>query len=572
MFFHKDKYFEKIDNNIEKLELSFNEAFDDLFYPLQPIIGRNKNNLHDKLEFKIAENKTIKFLEYCTAMFENKVNIINNNFICEDREKINKINDYANKILEETKNPLRKIDNSSKKILIFLNYKSTNIQDCIRDIKILTDYFRLITNNYILSPNIVYLTDKDSKEEFCMLYDTEIKQYRYTSPLNNRIRIFSKNLNSFDTISKFFENYDILETCIFVLNENNYSPRFSNLYLSRTIDCIGNIAKYELEKLGLSENEIYRKKYKKIIELYFREYPEIINKIILKDIKYKEEKNDNLDDIRGKKITAIRAQLVHFDINKNRDFPDVLQIQKLTRIFELLICVFIFKQIGVEENLIKEIFKLLTSESMVNSVISQTKDHLPAEIKKCCQHIEDIWNLLLTVEKRKIILQIVNRINVYIDKVEIEIKTKGLENVISEALYIKKKILNFSIVVPTTTLKARSSTKIILSKNETYEIGDSKYFNPLIQKIAIAVSWKELLDSGKYSNLVEFAKIKNLDYSTVCKIYHLNYLAPDIVEYIANHQECCQNVSFRKLCRMKLPLLWQEQRDYLFPMLKGQLN
>lgn len=227
----------------------------------------------------------------------------------------------------------------------------------------------------------------------------------------------------------------------------------------------------------------------------------------------------------------------------------------------------------IEEVVKKEVFRLLTSESVIDDIVSQTSGFLPDEIKKCCQHIEDIWNLLLVVEKRKIILNIVNRVNVYTDKVEIEIKASGLEKVISEALKVDLQNINkgiFIIIVPINII--HSQKQIIQTRNDIYDIKEIKSSNSLIKKIALAVSWKELFEKGEYESLSELAEKEGIDYTTACRIFHLNYISPEIIDYIVNNPECGKNVSLRTLLRMKLPLLWQEQRDYLLPMLKGQLN
>lgn len=230
----------------------------------------------------------------------------------------------------------------------------------------------------------------------------------------------------------------------------------------------------------------------------------------------------------------------------------------------------------LEDLVIREIFKLLTSLTMVNNVISLTTDYSSYDIDFCCKRIEDIWDMLLNIEQRKVVLKIINRINVHTDKVEIEIKANGLEKVISEALSIELSKVEgkekFTITIPISVIKSNNNTKIIQSNNEEYIIGDNKYFNPLLEKIALANKWRELIETGVYKSLTEFAKSEKREYTTVCKIYHLNYLAPDIVEYIANNQKYCQYLPIHKLCRIKFPLLWQEQRDLLLPILKGQIS
>lgn len=96
------------------------------------------------------------------------------------------------------------------------------------------------------------------------------------------------------------------------------------------------------------------------MSVYFDNYPNIIKKIdeVLEDVKCSDQqKNDTKEVIRGKKISALRAQIVHFDFSKDKRLPNIEKVIKLMEIFECLICDFIFENIKVNEKLRRELLK-----------------------------------------------------------------------------------------------------------------------------------------------------------------------------------------------------------------------
>lgn len=109
--------------------------------------------------------------------------------------------------------------------------------------------------------------NKFSDTPFSILYCLpflEIKKYEVN--INNlstyfqRNKLFLQNDNYLLPIKYFFENYSNLGNCIFLLNENHYSRRFTSLYLGRTIDGLSAIADYkQINK---------REKYQKVLSLF----------------------------------------------------------------------------------------------------------------------------------------------------------------------------------------------------------------------------------------------------------------------------------------------------------------
>ena len=228
----------------------------------------------------------------------------------------------------------------------------------------------------------------------------------------------------------------------------------------------------------------------------------------------------------------------------------------------------------IEGIVLKEVFKLLTSETMVGAVANQSINLSSNEIQNCCKNIEKIWDVLLAVERRKIVLSIINRVTLYCNQVEIEIKTNSLEKVISEALHIElnkvKENKIFTISIPINLQRIKSQTVVISSDDGIYKPTRHHIVNHLLINLALAWKWKRMLDTKEYDNLKQISSVEEMDTSLVYKIFKFNFLAPDIVDYIVNHPECNQFLSIRELSRLTIPLLWEEQREFFYPILKGE--
>lgn len=354
--FHNNSYFR--DNEIKCVQCKFNEAFDDLFYRID-LFGRNKNISLCNKEVTISENKVLHITECFNTFPENSSSFIKNNFYSDDEILLQNCAKSMEEILNNSKSKISRIDKSTQNIIPFISYVSGTLLEAFKDIQILSDYFRLVTWNYTLCADEVIVTTITSDTPFSILYCLpflEIKKYEVN--INNlpmymhRNEIFLQNDNYLLPIKYFFENYSNLGNCIFLLNENHYSRRFTSLYLGRTIDGLAAIADYKQIKSG--------EKYQKVLSLFFESYPNIIKKIdeILEDVESSGIKeNDTKEVIRGKKISALRAQIVHFNFSQDKRLPNIEKVIKLMEIFECLICNFIFEIINVNDELRKDLLK-----------------------------------------------------------------------------------------------------------------------------------------------------------------------------------------------------------------------
>jgi hypothetical protein len=82
----------------------------------------------------------------------------------------------------------------------------------------------------------------------------------------------------------------------------------------------------------------------------------------------------------------------------------------------------------------------------------------------------------------------------------------------------------------------------------------------VIQAMARAFSWAEILESGQIKSISELARNLEVDGSYVSRILKLTTLAPDIVEEIINGEEP-DGLSLAKLIR-SFPEEWSEQRTF----------
>lgn len=82
----------------------------------------------------------------------------------------------------------------------------------------------------------------------------------------------------------------------------------------------------------------------------------------------------------------------------------------------------------------------------------------------------------------------------------------------------------------------------------------------VIQAMARAFSWAEILESGQIKSINELGRNLKVDGSYVTRILKLTTLAPDIVEAIINGKEP-DGLSLAKLTRT-FPEDWREQRRF----------
>ena len=81
----------------------------------------------------------------------------------------------------------------------------------------------------------------------------------------------------------------------------------------------------------------------------------------------------------------------------------------------------------------------------------------------------------------------------------------------------------------------------------------------LVVAVARAHLWRDPLESGRVKSIAEIARANRVDGSDVSRVLDLTLLAPDIIEAILDGREP-SGLSFNRLTRGEIPVLWEEQR------------
>jgi hypothetical protein len=91
----------------------------------------------------------------------------------------------------------------------------------------------------------------------------------------------------------------------------------------------------------------------------------------------------------------------------------------------------------------------------------------------------------------------------------------------------------------------------------------------LVQALARAHRWREMLDTGKVASQAALARRFGVDRAYVSRILRLTFLAPDIIEAILAGREP-SGLSLARLTA-KMPMVWEEQREPLGFARQGRL-
>ena len=97
-------------------------------------------------------------------------------------------------------------------------------------------------------------------------------------------------------------------------------------------------------------------------------------------------------------------------------------------------------------------------------------------------------------------------------------------------------------------------------KNARPKNGVYAGYTAIVQSLARAFSWADILESGEIKSISELARDLDVDSSYVARTLKLTTLAPDIIEAIINGEEP-SGLSLSKLVKT-FPLDWSEQRTF----------
>jgi hypothetical protein len=119
---------------------------------------------------------------------------------------------------------------------------------------------------------------------------------------------------------------------------------------------------------------------------------------------------------------------------------------------------------------------------------------------------------------------------------------------------------NLQIHIPMLIRRMRGRKQVIAPQDLDGEVPEAAepVQAAIVQALARAFSWAEILESGQVKSISELARSLKVDGSYVTRILKLTTLAPDIVEAIINGEEP-DGLSLAKLTRT-FPEEWSEQR------------
>jgi hypothetical protein len=115
------------------------------------------------------------------------------------------------------------------------------------------------------------------------------------------------------------------------------------------------------------------------------------------------------------------------------------------------------------------------------------------------------------------------------------------------------------------SIRKRGGRKVVLApdgmQRDPRALWCQQIDNAMVKAIARAMRWRELLEKGTYSTVVEIADNEQINESYVSRLLRLTLLAPDIVEAILDGTQPPKLI-LATLMRRR-PITWGDQRTTL---------
>ena len=187
----------------------------------------------------------------------------------------------------------------------------------------------------------------------------------------------------------------------------------------------------------------------------------------------------------------------------------------------------------------------------------------PDKIESLFARAEELAEILSeagTAEKRKLLIKILDRIEVRLDRIRIELIADRLFDVVGHPDQSDVADQMIMIDMPV-KLKRRGVEKriIITNGNQTSAEPDAN----LIKAVAEGRAWFEQIKSGKFGTIRGIAESHKTDGENVTRTVRLAFLAPDIIKAILEGRQPPELTAFHLKRVRNLPLSWDEQRKVL---------
>ena len=126
---------------------------------------------------------------------------------------------------------------------------------------------------------------------------------------------------------------------------------------------------------------------------------------------------------------------------------------------------------------------------------------------------------------------------------------------------IKSDGLTITVRVPI-SIRKRGGRKIVLAPDGTPGAPALSFRgadNAMVKAIARAFRWRQQLECGAHTTIVEIAAAEKINASYVGRILRLSLLAPDLVESILTGRRP-PDFQLENIILERFPVLWQQQR------------
>jgi site-specific DNA recombinase len=183
-----------------------------------------------------------------------------------------------------------------------------------------------------------------------------------------------------------------------------------------------------------------------------------------------------------------------------------------------------------------------------------------AALQREMEVFDNIWDNLFPAEQQRIVRLVMSRVALYVDRLEITMRTRGLQSVVDLIVGDHEPEDYTSITIPMHFKRRGCRKEIILPDIESHAMRSAAHRN-LLTALGRAFLWKELLESGRFTSVKDLAAAVELDRSYVAKILNLTLLCPSLIESIVAGNEP-SGLSVARL-RQGVPARWDEQQEML---------
>lgn len=209
----------------------------------------------------------------------------------------------------------------------------------------------------------------------------------------------------------------------------------------------------------------------------------------------------------------------------------------------------------LDEFVLHKVQELLQQPSLIQDVANYTKkENMPiaeAEVFQSFQNMDKVFNLLVSIEKRAILEQLIHKIIVSSTCIEFVWTNLGCH------LYkIKNGVEKTSAKYNVSLARKRGRIQITIPTDSL----QVKRVDPkLVKALSRAFTWQQKLSQDPKLLIKDLAIKEKVERTYMGKIIKLTLLAPDIIKSILEGKQPCK-LTVEDFVRSDIPNLWDEQR------------